>query len=426
MHLDPVECKSQLENAAQMIDQIQFEGFMEELIECFIFSVNDYNNITKESASNRNDYVISLLIKYLHKGSFECFLKNLKKSSSPAMSEIKGSICPAISLRREEYSDYYFTDADTKICQTILSICIPENSHFNDIITRNIRDYSKWFIHEFGMYPTTIWDCEENSNKVITLQTLCSDSSHRIKESFEKDGFTELLERLICRTKVVETFTNEEEKLEVEMCFVYEKRNKKEYTFKDTPDIIDDVEILKANKTYLVNEMETADMSEIFNGYQDFKNFDQSAEKIDKNLYILNTILRHPTNYLERFKHQIEQKDTCRNIRKRLEETRYVYGKKIETETLRSNIIENVIHLLDLPFDTDEFQSKYEDRNIFTNEEFKSFGSKDLNYVLLIVETLKSGRKAMLTFVDCLFQRADIGMAETLLVERKSTLNRGN
>lgn len=78
------------------MDQIQFDGFMEELIESFIFSINDYTNITKGSASERNEHFKSLLIQNLHKGSFECLLIHLEKTSSRAIQDLKKNLCPGI------------------------------------------------------------------------------------------------------------------------------------------------------------------------------------------------------------------------------------------------------------------------------------------------------------------------------------------
>lgn len=120
-----------------------------------------------------------------------------------------------------------FIDEVYCICCANLFIYIPDNSNFNDIVTKNIRCFSQWFIHEFGMYPTVLMDGTEGSINIITLESICPDSLERIKRSFEKDGFTEILERLICRKEVMDTLKNKEEKVNVKLILFSKERENK-------------------------------------------------------------------------------------------------------------------------------------------------------------------------------------------------------
>ncbi|CAC5360229.1 unnamed protein product [Mytilus coruscus] len=91
---DPQMGKSRLEETANLIDEIPLPVDIEELIECFIFSVNDYVKINEVSVfADKRKYVRSLLIKYLHRGSFEYLLEHsviadLKEDFSPGICNI--------------------------------------------------------------------------------------------------------------------------------------------------------------------------------------------------------------------------------------------------------------------------------------------------------------------------------------------------
>lgn len=91
MHLDPLICKKRIEEAAELIDEIPLPVGIEKLIECFIFSVNDYVTI-KEVADfeKKKKYFRSLLIKYLHRGSFEYLI------ADPTMDKLKKNLYPGM------------------------------------------------------------------------------------------------------------------------------------------------------------------------------------------------------------------------------------------------------------------------------------------------------------------------------------------
>lgn len=99
--------------------------------------------------------------------------------------------------------------------------------------------------------------------------------------------------------------------------------------FSDTYRTIDDIAVVKANKSYLVKELETAFILKEFQEYPDFMKIDTSAEKKKKNTDIVDTILRNPTHCLQHFNCVIRNNDKFRNICKRLDDSRYTHGKKI-------------------------------------------------------------------------------------------------
>lgn len=114
----------------------------------------------------------------------------------------------------------YVLDADENMRCSHMRIYILGNSDFNAAIIKEIQNYPQWFIHHLGMYPRVLTNDQEYRNDIIPLESLCPDSLDRIKRDFEKGGFSELLERLICRQKLMECLENEKENLYVKLCLV--------------------------------------------------------------------------------------------------------------------------------------------------------------------------------------------------------------
>ncbi|CAC5360230.1 unnamed protein product [Mytilus coruscus] len=197
---------------------------------------------------------------------------------------------------------------------------------------KNIQEYSQWFIHHLGMYPKVLRDYKEHRNDRITLESLCPDSLDRVKVGFEKGGFNELLERLICRKKVMEFLKNEKEKdVYVKFCLVDQQSK-----HKDNINVVDDLVVLKANRSYLITEMEVAIIVEEFvkKGYTNFSDLDSTIERKRNAGDVVDKIINDSNNLLGPFKNIIENEKKLRNIYQRLKDSRYVIGTKIGNDWL--------------------------------------------------------------------------------------------
>lgn len=97
--------------------------------------------------------------------------------------------------------------------------------------------------------------------------------------------------------------------------------------------VIDDVAILKANKSYLITEMEVTVLVEEFRkeGYQYFAEFDSSLEREQNARYVVDTLIKYSNKLLGPFKNIIENEKKLQNINLRLKDSRYVTGTKIGT-----------------------------------------------------------------------------------------------